>query len=748
MKFNIKLSLERLTPFYLVVNDSLQITKAGSGILAIFPNCLNHSIDGVVDISKIKKELIYDAKYKNIENQFFKLQTSQIVLNGKFYHLKDNNEFVFVGIPTKSSYPFLKEQNNGNFDLNFTNSQYLETYFAEKIAIADDYFQMHKIIEHQKKQLALELKNYTETIDSLSEAIFEIDISGSFTYTNAAFEVLTGYPTEHSLGNKFYNYIYHYDLEDIGKIFYKLTSGEEPVITDKVRGVTKDNRVILLNFTAKALYNEEGVIYAVGGILQDITNTVHTENRLGLIVENMNEEIVLSDINHNYVYVSPSVVRNRGYDSLNDIMQEELTDNVHPDDFEKIKKAFFIEGLKELELEYRIKTKNMGYKWYKGQHKVVTDSITGIQYLLTVSSDVTLKKNYERQLQIFTNNVEDEISVYDTDGNYSFASASLIKNKGFNTFEELKKENAFVNFTTTQKDSFLNNLMNLKSTLRETKNNVINGSKRCYETTETLYYDELDNMNYIISVSRDIEDRKKQEFLMLQNLEKEKQLNKIKSDLITTISHEFRTPLSIIRAYVELISILQKNNIIDNSHIETINSEVDRMLVMMHNAMLMEKIDEKSRIYEFKKVDIIHFIKKVLKRVSVVEVGEIKIAIKQKKKNFKPVYINEEQMQYACENLLLNALKYSFGSNSPEIIIDETDYGTYITVKDYGIGIPIEAMEKVFNPFFRASNTGMTSGSGLGLSIVQKIINLHKANIEIESEINKGTTVTVCLPFS
>jgi PAS domain S-box-containing protein len=749
MKFNIKLSLERTTPFYFVVNDLLQITKAGNGILAIFPHCLYQPIDNFIDIdiTNVKKLLIIDSKKESSEPFFFTLQINSITLTGKFYSLSDINEFAFAGIPTKNSYPFLKDLSVYNFDYSFNDTKNLDSYFEDRLAIIEDYFHMHKIIEHQKKQLALELKNYTETIDSLSEAIFEIDISGSFTYTNAAFEVLTGYPTEHSLGNKFYNYIYHYDLEEIGKVFYKLTSGQEPAITDKVRGVTKDNRVILLNFSAKSLYNEDGVIYAVGGILQDITNTVHTENRLGLIVDNMNEEIVLSDINHNYVYVSPSVLRNRGYDSLNDIMDQELTDNVHPEDFEKIKKAFFLEGRKELELEYRIKTKDLVYNWYKGQHKIITDSITHTKYLLTVSSDVTLKKNYERQIEILTNNVEDEIAVYDINGNYSFASASLIKNKGYNNFQELKTENAFENFTKAEKDAFLNNLQNLKTISREAKRRTLNNSEKYYEITETLYYDDLNNMNYIISVSRDIESRKKQEYLINENLKKEKQLNKIKSDLITTISHEFRTPLTIIRAYVELISNFQKNNISDHSHIEIINSEIDRMLVMMQNAIMIEKVDENSRLYEFKKVDVISFLKNVLVKVSGLKIDNRKISIKRKKRNFKPLFINEEQMQYAFENLLSNALKYSLGSNPPEIFIDENDYGTYITIKDYGIGIPKDAMNRVFNPFFRASNTRKSSGSGLGLSIVQKILTIHKANIEIESVLNKGTTVIICFPF-
>ena len=749
MKFNLKQSLGRVTPFYLVANDLLEITRAGNGILAIFPNCMHSALNTIVEIdeTKIKEEIINATKEEASKNRYVTLQIMPVVLTGKFYYLKGTNEFVFVGIPTKSSYPFLKDLDSNKFDINFVNNPCLETYFEEKLAIADDYFQMHKIITHQKKQLALELKNYTETIDSLSEAVFEIDISGNFTYTNAAFEVLTGYPAEHSKGNKFYKYIYHYDLEEIGKIFYKLTSGEEPAITDKVRGVTKDNRVILLSFSAKALYNEDGVIYAVGGILLDITNTVHTENRLGLIVENMNEEIVLSDISHNYVYVSPSVLRNRGYDSLSDIMHQELTDNVHPDDFDKIKKAFFVEGRKELELEYRIKTKDLGYKWYKGQHKIVTDGITGVQYLLTVSSDVTLKKNYERQIEILTNNVEDEISVYDINGNYSFASSSLIRNKGYNSFEELRNENVFETFTAAEKECFLNNIINLKTVSRETKRKNINGAERWYENTETIYYDELRSTNYIISVSRDIDNRKQQEALMEKNLFQEKQLTKMKSDLITTISHEFRTPLSIIRAYAELIYTLQKNNINNNSHIETINSEIDRMLVMMQNAIMMEKIDEKSKIFEFKKVDIIDYLKNILFRISESNLDNRKISIKYNKKNLKPVFVSEEEMLYAFENLLLNALKYSLGCKPPELVIDQNDVCTYISIKDYGIGIPEDALDKVFNPFYRANNAGATSGSGLGLSIVQKILNLHNATIEIQSVLNEGTTIKICLPF-
>ena len=411
MKSDFKTSLEKLTPFYFTVDSTLHINQAGEGILTIAPNCINTHINSVVDINviTIKYQSNLSGLTADTEPVFCTFELHSIVLVGKLLKInKNSNEAFFIGVPIPETYDFVRELKLTGFDFSFLNDIQLTSYFNDRLVIIKDSFKLHTKIAHQRSQIELDLKNYTETINSLNEAVFEIDLQGNFIHVSSQWKGLSGYSNEDVAGTPFYLYIYEFDREEVLKVFYKLISGEENSITDKVRGVTKDGRVLLLNFSAKPLYNNDHVIYGVSGVLQDITESVYTENRLNLILDNINDEIVLTDINHDYVYVSPSVIKNRGYDSQQEFFNIKTSDNLHPEDYNKFLHLFLVEKLTEVNMEYRIRVKDGVYKWHQGNHKIVKDPITGADFLLTISRDISSNKDFQNQIDILTNHVDDE----------------------------------------------------------------------------------------------------------------------------------------------------------------------------------------------------------------------------------------------------------------------------------------------------------------------------------------------------
>jgi len=103
---------------------------------------------------------------------------------------------------------------------------------------------------------------------------------------------------------------------------------------------------------------------------------------------------------------------------------------------------------------------------------------------------------------------------------------------------------------------------------------------------------------------------------------------------------------------------------------------------------------------------------------------------------------------HVLTNIISNAFKYSSGSDNPELIISELPGKVEIRVVDKGIGIPEDELEKVFNSFYRATNTISYMGSGLGLVVAKQFMELHNGTIALESELGKGTTVILSLPLS
>ena len=168
---------------------------------------------------------------------------------------------------------------------------------------------------------------------------------------------------------------------------------------------------------------------------------------------------------------------------------------------------------------------------------------------------------------------------------------------------------------------------------------------------------------------------------------------------------------------------------------------------MMKDAIMIEKINQKTISDEKIETAILPFLKETLIRIRETNKDRRKVELKSIKTKYNVVHINREQIQRVIENLVSNALKYSIGRPSPEVLLEDDDVGIKITVVDYGIGIPEEGMINIFNPFYRAKNTGSIPGTGLGLSIVKKIIDMHKGTISIRSVVGEGTTVIINLPY-
>ena len=230
------------------------------------------------------------------------------------------------------------------------------------------------------------------------------------------------------------------------------------------------------------------------------------------------------------------------------------------------------------------------------------------------------------------------------------------------------------------------------------------------------------------------------------SLDKEKQLNEIKSRFVSMASHEFRTPLSTILSSATLISKYQEAAEQDKreKHINRIKDSVKHLNELLEDFLSLGKLDEgkvgittvQFSVKEFVE-DITEEIRAQLKPGQQIEVhceGQDE-------------FITDKRM---LKNILLNLLSngIKFSSEGKTVFLEtilENDQLT-ITVKDQGIGIPIEDQQHLFTTFFRASNVSNIQGTGLGLTIIKRYVNLLHGEIALQSVYEQGTTVSVRLP--
>lgn len=230
-------------------------------------------------------------------------------------------------------------------------------------------------------------------------------------------------------------------------------------------------------------------------------------------------------------------------------------------------------------------------------------------------------------------------------------------------------------------------------------------------------------------------------------LEKEKELNKIKSRLLSMASHEFRTPLSTIQLSTSLIHRYVES--IDNpkivTHIQKIKSAIANLTTILDDFLILEKAESNKIILQISSFDIQEFIKEII--------GELKLLTKKKQKiisipntEITMVKLDKNLLKNCIINLVSNAIKYSGEETEIELWTSLSSSTITINVKDNGIGIPEEDQQHLFEAFFRAHNAENIPGTGLGLHIVSRYISLMNGAISFKSAVDKGTLFTIELP--
>ena len=258
---------------------------------------------------------------------------------------------------------------------------------------------------------------------------------------------------------------------------------------------------------------------------------------------------------------------------------------------------------------------------------------------------------------------------------------------------------------------------------------------------------EMGGRKLIQAVLNDISERKKAEEELLKSLAREKQLGQLKSDFVSMVSHEFRTPLGVIQSSAEILdSYFDRLEAPERrDHLRSIQKNTRRMAGLMEEVLVLSKV-EAGRM-EFKPCPL--DLPALCRRLSdeVLSATDHKCAITFTAAPGLPEASTDERLlRHIFTNLLTNAVKYSPPGSPVDFEIGQDGRDAVCRIRDRGIGIPEADRERLFSAFHRGLNVGNTPGTGLGLTIVKRCVELHKGAIKVESAVGEGTTMTVRLP--
>ncbi|MCX2740404.1 ATP-binding response regulator [Pontibacter anaerobius] len=230
-------------------------------------------------------------------------------------------------------------------------------------------------------------------------------------------------------------------------------------------------------------------------------------------------------------------------------------------------------------------------------------------------------------------------------------------------------------------------------------------------------------------------------------LQKERELNELKSRFVTIASHEFRTPLSTVLSSASLVSKYKTEQDDDKrqKHVDRIKSAVSNLTTILNDFLSISRIEE-GRIYNVPTTfNLVPFASEIVEEMKGYLKEGQKIDYRHSGEN-DTVTVDKQLLKNILLNLLSNGSKYSAEGKTVYFTTSVDQSTITITVKDEGIGIPKADQGHLFTPFFRAQNVTNIQGTGLGLNIVKRYIEIMNGTLAYESELDKGTTFTITFP--
>jgi PAS domain S-box-containing protein len=469
----------------------------------------------------------------------------------------------------------------------------------------------------------------------------------------------------------------------------------------------------------------------------------------------------------------------------------------HPDDLKRSYDLInkHIRGeIDSYECECRIKTKTGDWKWVLDKGKIFSFTKDGKpEWMFGIHLDITERKKRETEILTLSRAIEQSpvsVVITDTSGKIVFVNKYFSEVTGYSA-EEVIGQNPRILSAGKHSKAFYENMWRTISSGNSWEglfyNKKKNGTKYWESAIISPIRDENNQIIFYVGVKEDItEDLMKEEQLQnyrekleklveertreLQNVNeelveqikkereleaqlqeallKEKDINELKVRFFASVSHEFRTPLAGILTSAQMIQRYGKKwseeKLLD--HFRNIEKTVVQLTKLLDDILLISKADREILKNNPREENIGELFKNIIEQhYATIQKG--------RKINFTnncpsiSYSVDPKLLNHTVGNLLANSIKFGFEGTDVNLTLEEIDKQLVIKVQDKGIGIPEEDIKKIFEPFYRTSNSASFKGAGLGLNIVKRCVEILKGKIEVESKVNEGSIFTVRIPI-
>lgn len=404
-------------------------------------------------------------------------------------------------------------------------------------------------------------------------------------------------------------------------------------------------------------------------------------------------------------------------------------------------------------------TRKDSSEWFQFQKRTLSLTKPDVTYILTEAADVSDKKLVEDRLsdtqseyKQLVESANDIIFKTDLKGNFNFVNSIVKETLGYSepeflsmNFKDLVVEKDYqkvLDFYSTQlKGKKPNTYLEFRVTTKSGEEKWLGQSVSFIKQNEEIIGFQ--------SVTRDITTAKEAEAHLTRAKEIAEETSRTKTGFIASMSHEFRTPLNAILGYTQILGQSDSLKGIEKEHVKTISSAGEQLLGMVTDILELSTLDTDRSKLDEELVALNPFMKELASRYSK----------KAKEKGLKFSFIPEgeipdiievdlDKITSVIKNLLMNAIKFTKeGSVGFSFSVEKKESKDFlkIEVKDTGIGISEDTLNYVYEPFWQLDSL-KNDGTGLGLTLCQRLIEFLGGEISIRSKIDKGTIVSVRIP--
>ncbi len=604
--------------------------------------------------------------------------------------------------------------------------------------------------------------------DSFENAVIGktiINAQGNFLKVNKSFTKMIGY-SENELLNMNFSDITH--PEDLVKSWHSgnlLISGKETNVSFEKRYIKKGGEIVwvIMSFFVHTKVNDKPFSFASDII--DITErkyAVEELRKLTRAVEQSPNSVIITNFDGEIEYINPTFTKVTGYrfEELKGINPQLLLSGLTPKETYKKMWAKIIEG-EIWQGEIQNKKKNGEFFWESMTISGIKDNNGIITHFLAVKENISEKKHAheevlksEAQFKSVWEKSFDALRLTNENGIILLVNDAYCKITG-KSKDELEGEYYDIVYKNDNKHSVekVRNDFKLRAFRTNYESEVIFWNERTVWLEISNSFIDVDNQSTkLLSIFRDISDRKKTEQELIAAKEKAEEISRIKTNFIASMSHELRTPMIGILGFAEILKMeLEIDTFKDMA--ETIHQSGQRLLRTLNQILDLSRIESNKLDLKIVPIQIEPIIQEQIKLYkSLASINGIQILGNFIKSNLTAL-IDERYFIQILDNLLNNAVKYTQHGKIVIEVDEEIILGkgwAILKVIDTGIGISLENQKIIFEEFRQASEgLGRNyEGTGLGLAITKKSVELMGGRIEVESQLEKGSTFIVKLPLA